>query len=156
MRESNIYEFVENAQEDRQENLYEITYPYGLNIYEQVDSVDPNKDHQKEKISRRLKVLLITVSVLIGILIAVLCPLLIIRNKHEILIPNSTIFNNNVISNVSNSSENITTPPEMYLTKMKFPENLTESNEIWFTSRLTAETTEKTSVKSKTTQVDLF
>ena len=66
MRENNIYEVVENfhenAQGDRQENLYEITYPYDLNIYEQVDSVDPNKDHEKEKIDRKLKVLLIIVS----------------------------------------------------------------------------------------------
>ena len=58
MRENDIYEVVGNAEE----NLYEIPYPYDLNIYEQVDSLDPNKDHKKGKIDRRLKVSLTKVS----------------------------------------------------------------------------------------------
>ena len=150
MRENDIYEVVGYAEE----NLYEITYPYGLNIYEQVDSLDPNKDHKKRKIDRRLKVFLIIVLFFIGILIVVLCPLLSIPDEQKNLIANSTTSMDT--SNVSKSSENIPTTPKIYLTEVKFPENRTESNKIRFSSRLTTETTEKTSLKSKTIQVDLF
>ena len=142
MRENNIYEVVGNADE----NLYEITYPYGLNIYEQVDSLDPNKDQSKENICRRLrlslKVLLMTVSVIIGILIVVLCPILIF-SRTDVVIVTSDVYNN---------SENITTRPESFLTKAELPDDISGSNEIQFSSRLTSETTDKTSVKSKSTQ----
>ena len=84
MREKKIKKVAERALE--QENIYESVPPYGLNIYEQVDGCDPNKDHKKNRISRRLKISLIIVSVCIGILITVLCPVLIISSKQKILI----------------------------------------------------------------------
>ena len=84
MRE--IIEKVTKRAHDDQENIYETVPPYGFNIYEQVDGCDPNKDHKKNRISRRLKISLIIVLVCIGILIIVLCPVLIIPSKQEILI----------------------------------------------------------------------
>ena len=84
MRE--IIEKVTQTAHDDQENIYEIVPPYGFNIYEQVDGCDRNKGHKKNRFSRRLKISLIIVSVCIGILITVLCPVFIISSKEKILI----------------------------------------------------------------------
>ena len=83
MRE--IIEKVTKRAHDDEENIYETVPPYGFKIYDQVDGYDPKTYHKKNGISRRLKISLIIVSVCIGILITVLCPVLIISSKQKIL-----------------------------------------------------------------------
>ena len=108
MRE--IIEKVTKRAHDDQENIYETVPPYGFNVYVQVDGCDPNKDHKKNRISRRLKISLIIVSACIGILITVLCPVLIISSKQKILI--TTTF---TTSTTTTTPTTTTTTPIEYL-----------------------------------------